>query len=383
MLTASPLSSALALALALVCLTPALAAGKPGKAPAAKKAKEISTDDKALDKQMDWETKILGPNTQKKIDLKKIQRLQAEETARREKQERLDQAERDRKEREAASAAAAQRNVKAPSTHDVPSVAEKPLPAKPVEKHDDAFVDKLLSGKAEKKKVVVSNDEVDQLLDKAKKDQGASIVPAHAKGGRTDTVDQLLATADKQAPIKTRKQVDSSRAEPVSAEAAAREAALKAIAATKVQQDERSRSSRPAIPDAAVLRAQAAARAQTRPSSGATSAAPAPAAAPTRGRAEWTDPFAGEDSADRPAPARGQTATAARMLSSQPATSSRSVPSVSGRRGPATRPSAPSDSGSGWQDPFDSGAGPVKLRPAAVPKPAPVKHPPAWKDPFA
>src|SRR3569623_950314 len=92
-------------------------AGTANAAPKAKaqkkSAKELSSSDDALDKQMDWENKILGPNAEKKIDLAKLQTLQAEEMARREKQEKVDRAEKERKEREAAAAAAAQRRVQA------------------------------------------------------------------------------------------------------------------------------------------------------------------------------------------------------------------------------------------------------------------------------
>src|SRR3569623_1229297 len=82
------------------------------KAKAQKKsAKELSSSDDALDKQMDWENKILGPNAEKKIDLAKLQTLQAEEMARREKQEKIDRAEKERKEREAAAALVLQQVV--------------------------------------------------------------------------------------------------------------------------------------------------------------------------------------------------------------------------------------------------------------------------------
>jgi hypothetical protein len=343
-----------------------------------KSGKEISTDDRALDKQMDWEAKVLGPNTQKKIDLQKIQKLQAEELARREKQERIDQAEKDRKDREAAAAAAAQRNTKAPSTRDVPALEETPILTKPVEKHDDAFVDKLLTGKGEKKKVTVSNDEVDQLLNKAKQEKGASITPnraGKAKGG--DTVDQLLATADKQAPIKTttRKPND---AEPVSAEAAARESALKSVAAAAAakEQDERFRNKKPMVPDAAILRAQAGARTSApepaRP-------APAPAAAPTR--AGWTDPFASDTgSVGSTSLPRNHSKVSTTTVTPPPLPRSTSG-AASGRHSPVTRPSG-SDR---WQDPFDSGSG-AKPRPApskTAPATHPTKRPPNWKDPFA
>ncbi len=357
-----------ALVLFLIWAMPALAA--PKSKPTApsdggkKSGKEISTDDHALDKQMDWETKLLGPNTQKKIDLAKIQKLQADEMARREKQERIDQAEKDHREREAAAAAAAQRNVKAPSSRELPAIPEAPPPAKPVEKHDDAFVDKLLTGKGEKRKVSVSNDEVDQLLNKAKQEKPApGVSKGRGRGG--DTVDQLLATADKQAPIKTTVHKPVEANEPVSAEAAAREATLKAIAAAARAQEEKTRNKRPAIPDAAMLRAQAGARNQVE------------SAKPTASRAAWTDPFASD----------AGIGTRSKSTATVPQAPARILPAAAGRHSPGARPAGNSRpaAGDGWQDPFDSGGGakprtaPAKGAPAA----RPGKHPPNWKDPFA
>jgi hypothetical protein len=361
-----------ALTLVLFGTGMARAAPKSKSAPTSdsgkRSGKELSTDDRALDKQMDWEAKVLGPNTQKKIDLAKIQRLQAEELARREKLERLEQAEKDRKEREAATAAAAQRNTKAPSTREVPAVQEAPTPPKPVEKHDDAFVDKLLTNKGEKKKVTVSNDEVDQLLNKAKQDKGASIAPG--KGGknkRGDTVDQLLATADSQPSIKTTARKPAESAEPVSAEAAAREATLKAIAAAAAKsREDRDRNRKPVVPDAAMLRTQTATKV-TPPSE---TPKPAPA------RASWTDPFASDGFAGTPS--RGHAKVTTTATSSPPARTSSGVPA---RNSPSTRPSG----NDAWQDPFDSGgrAKPRVVPPKAAPAARPVKHPANWKDPFA
>lgn len=361
-----------ALVFALIWAAPAIAAPRSKSPPipdgAKKSGKELSTDDHALDKQMDWEAKVLGPNTVKKIDLAKIQKLQAEEIARREKQEKIDQAEKDRKEREAASAAAAQRNVKDPSTRELPAIPE-PAPAKPAEKHDDAFVDKLLTGKGERKKVAVSNDDVDQLLNKAKQEKPAAN-GGKGRGKGADNVDQLLATADKQAAIKTTTRKSAEAPEVVSAEAAAREATLKAIAAaTAKAQEEKARNKRPAIPDAAMLRTQASSSAR----------APAVTAKPPSSRATWNDPFASDSTPSSASRSRGKSMPATTI----PAASARVTPAAAaGRHAPSTRP-ASNDS---WQDPFDSsGAGgksrstPAKAAPAA----RPGKHPPNWKDPFA
>lgn len=351
-----------ALALTLVASLPAVAVAKDArdKKPV---AKEISGDDK-LDKQMDWENKVLGPNTIKKIDLAKIQKLQAEEMARREKQEKLDQAEKERREREAAAAAEKQRNVKAAGTHEVPEIEEAPPPPpKPVEKHDDAFVDKVMSGKTEKKRVAATNDDVDQLLNKAKQEKG----PAGAKTakGRGDGVDALLATADQEAPIKTKpKTVEP--IETVSAEAAAREATLKAIAAAQAKAAEERNRRKPVVPDAAMLRAQAAA-------AKAPPAEPVPAKTSAKA-AGWTDPFASDGPTTTSSKSRGKVTAAAATVPAP----SRS--SGAGRRGPSARPN-----GGDWQDPFESGSGgSVKPRPAPKAHPAGRgKRPANWKDPFA
>lgn len=355
-----------ALVLSLVASLPAVALAKDKGAKKAS-AKEIAGDEK-LDKQMDWENKVLGPNTIKKIDLAKIQKLQAEEMARREKQEKLDQAEKDRKEREAAAAAEKQRNVKQAGTHEVPEIEETPPPPKqPVEKHDDAFVDKVLSGKTDKKKVAATNDDVDQLLNQAKQEKAGPGAPK-AKGGKSDGVDALLATADKQASIKTTKK-PVEPIETVSAEAAAREAALKQIAAAQARaQEEKARSKRPVVPDAAMLRAQAAAK------------APPPESASTKPSSKgtgWTDPFASDGGSTTSAKGRGKVTAAS-------ATMPANTRGASGRHAPASRP-APSG-GHEWQDPFDgSGTGSGgKARPAPkAPAGRPAKRPANWKDPFA
>jgi hypothetical protein len=366
----------------------AAAAGK-SKAPTEKKqAKEIGD---GMQKQAEWEEKILGPSTEKKIDHAKIQKLQAEEIARREKQDKLEQA---RKEREEAKAAAEKRNVSAPAARDVPAVEEtvEVKPAKPVEKHDDAFVDKLLKGGPKKKTaaaVSATNDEVDQLLNAAK-DDSKDKKPVAGKGGKGkgSDLDQLLATADKQESIKTTApKPNPAIAEPVSAEAAAREAALKSIAAAAAAkaQEEKNRSKRPVVPDAAMLRAQS----SPSPSSSRVAAAP-PAPAPTRAPApapkaapatDWNDPFAADDSQGSSGRSKRGKITAASVtspISRQPVESP--APKASTRSAPSR---------DAWDDPFDSeGSGSrSRARPAAKPAPAPKPaakpRPPSWKDPFA
>jgi hypothetical protein len=393
----SPVRLSCALGLALLWPSSGWSAPKTKSTTGAdskKSAAEISADD-GFQKQMDWENQVLGPNTTKKIDLAKIQKLQAEETARREKQEKLDKVDRERKEREAALAAQRQ-DVKAPSSREVPSVEEAPPPPKPAEKHDDAFVDKLLKSDGKpSKRVAVSNDDVDELLDKAKQDKAASIAPKPTKGGRTDSVDQLLATADQQQAIKTtvRKPAE---AEPVSAEAAAREATLKAIAAANARaEEERSHNRRPAIPDAAMLQArrqQAAPTAQaahqpeiaardtpeSAPAAREAPAAVAPSAAPAVKSSTWQDPFANEAA---PSPRRTKLSATKLSTSKISATvvprSSRARHGAVGRHAPSTRP-AGDDSA---QDPFEGG-GATKARPAS-PKVKSHKRSAHWKDPFA
>lgn len=364
----------LALAMTLPCLplvagNAFAAKGKAAATPAAKKSsKEISSTDDALQKQMDWENKILGPTTEKKIDLAKIQKLQADETARREKQEKIDKVDRERKDRELAAKEAAQRNVKAAGSHEVPEIQEAPPPPKPAEKHDDAFVDKLMTGKnLPKKKAAATNDDVDELLRAAKQEKPTQVA-GKSKGG--DGVDALLATADKQPTIKTTTKRPTASDEPVSAEAASREAAMKAIAAASAKADEeRNRNKRPAIPDAAILRARAEANARANPPSPMRSAS----ASASSSKPGWNDPFAAE--AESPVSSkRGKVSATVRPpapeLEPAPAPSKRG-----GRSGAA-----------GWKDPFDAGdSAPARSRPAPA-KAAPAgksKHPANWKDPFA
>ena len=183
----------------------------------------------------------------------------------------------------------------------------------------------------------------------------------------------MLATADKQAGIKTtaRKPVDVP--EPVSAEAAAREATLKAIAAAAAKaQEERARNRRPAVPDAAMLRAQQVS--VTRPQADRTKATPARAAT-------WADPFAADGASGAGSHGRGKNTPTAALPAS-----SRGVSTAGRHAPPASRPARKRQ----WHlaDPFDSagGGGAAKPRPApgkAAPAARPGKHAPNWKDPFA
>jgi len=368
----------LSLGLALSLALPAVVAGSGGRAwskppaPAKKSAQELSSSDDALQKQMDWENKVLGPNTEKKIDLAKIQKLQAEETARRERQEKIDRAEKEKREREAEKAAAAQRNVHAPSTRDVPEIEEAPPPPpKPAEKHDDAFVDRLLKDKGgtKRKSATVTNDEVDQLLNASKPDKQAS----KGKGGRTDSVDQILSTADKEPSIKTVAKRPTVTDEPVSAEAAAREAALKAIAAAQAKNEEERNRRRPVVPDAAVLRARADAEARANQPSPST-----PSSSGGATKASWNDPFANEAD-DVPRSKRSKVATSVRPPSPSDDMDSDPAPAPSSRRDGAA---------ASWKDPFDPGgktspARRTKARKSGRGHGGKAKHSANWKDPFS
>jgi hypothetical protein len=379
--------SVLKLGLALTLVLPGVAGSAWAKRPRPKaaaaqpaapkkSAQEISSTDDALQKQMDWENKILGPNNEKKIDLAKIQKLQAEETARREKQDKIDRAEKERRDREAERTAAAQRNVSAPSSREVPEIEETPPPPPKVEKHDDAFVDRLLKdkGTTKKKSVAATNDDVDQLLNAAKQEKPAG-AGSKSKGGKVDTVDQLLATADKQPTIKTTTKRPTVTDEPVSAEAAAREAAMKAIAAAQAKADEeRSRNRKPVVPDAAMLRGREEASARANPSAAPATSRQAPSGA---SRASWSDPFAGEDSDASPTSRRSKVTTAVRPPS--PAAEIEQEPTPAPRRSSA-HPGSPH-----WKDPFDGGEGAPapRARPAKSAPAGKSKHPANWKDPFA
>lgn len=319
---------------------------------AKKSAKDVATtDDGNLQNTLSWEDKVMGPETNKKIDLKKIEELQAKEKARREKAEKDDK---ERREREAAQAAQ-RKDVAAPASKEV-EVEEAPVPVKPAVKHDDAFVDKLMNDKGGPKKKVASqgSDDVDQLLAKVKDNKGGAPV---AKS-KNDSVDQLLTSAEKQPTRTTVTRPSPALQTTKSDEEAAREEALRALAAAqaKLAADRAKQRQQPSVPDAAVLKARMAA-------DNGSAAAPTPKkTAPTltttstpasASSDSWSDPFTTTDS-------------------------------PRGHKGALKHGKGPANGAKGgWGDPFDSGG--AKGRPAgkASGKGQKKTKDPNWNDPFA
>jgi len=333
--------------LCLPSLVPVLSATAVAADPSGKGAKKSQKDvssagtDSALENTLSWEDKVMGPDTNKKIDLKKIEAMQAAEKLRREKEEKNDK---ERKEREAAQAAT-RKDVAAPATHEV-QVEEAPVPVKPAVKHDDAFVDKLLNDKGGPKKKVVSSgtDDVDQLLAKSK--------GGPTTKGKHDSVDQLLTSAEKEPSKTTVAHPAAALATKKSDEEAAREEALRAFAAaqTKLAAEQRAKQhQQPAVPDAAVLKARAMASGDASASSKKT-AAPTLTTTSSTSSENWNDPF-----------------------------------TSGGRKGASLKHGAgnkASGTKSGMSDPFDGGA---KAHPAAksAGKGQKKTKDPNWNDPFA
>jgi hypothetical protein len=321
-----------------------------GRAKKTAPAKNVApADDGNLQNTLSWEDKVMGPETNKKIDLKKIEELQAKEKARREKAEKDDK---ERREREAAQAAQ-RKDVAAPATKEV-EVEEAPVPVKPAVKHDDAFVDKLMNDKGgPKKKVSQGPDDVDQLLAKVKDNKGGA--PAAKKN---DSVDQLLTSAEKQPTRTTVTRPSPALQTTKSDEEAAREEALRALAAAqaKLAADRAKQRQQPAVPDAAVLKARMAAE-------NGEAAAPAPKkAAPTltttstpasASSDSWSDPFTTTDS-------------------------------PRGHKGALKHGKGPANGAKGgWGDPFDSGGGKARPGGKAAGKGQKKTKDPNWSDPFA
>jgi hypothetical protein len=195
---------------------------KKGSGANKKKPAELLTDDKALDKQMQWENNVLGPDD-KRAELAKIARAQAITKAAAEKA--------------AAEKAAAEKNPpketqqetkrtkasapvllatpeeedpgrstksKAQSAKDreiSPKLdsAEATAPPPPVKPADDKFIDKLLKGEPAGKKKASAKNVDDGALDELLAKEKASTPPAARRSkGKVDGVDSLLRDAEKQ-----------------------------------------------------------------------------------------------------------------------------------------------------------------------------------------
>jgi hypothetical protein len=351
------------------------------------KANELRADDKSMTKQLQWEDKVMGPDS-KRAELDKIARAHAIN----------EKAEKDKEKQSALEAAApapkpgkAKKNeVALPSMSDERSsdkanadqgraheispkletaAAQAPVPAgKPA---DDKFIDKLLREEdAPSKKRASANDkELESLL------AGAKDKPAAGRK-RADSVDSLLKNADK-GPAMPAPRAQSGLPE------WAKQPEIASSAASPPPQPVALRTTSPRN-DGVIHVTQGAAVASVAPVS--THTAP-PARGARRGAnatnankttastVEWNDPFA-----EKKAP---------------------SYATAEPKKVTASHPSAmPNGAANGsWNDPFADGADAHKTTtrraaPAVSPTPAPTTparhndkandsgHAPGWKDPF-
>ncbi|HXI60305.1 MAG TPA: hypothetical protein VNO55_29775 [Polyangia bacterium] len=390
----------------------AFAAGPKGKAAAAKKAAaspaaaaadaakkkpaELLIDDRAINKQMQWEDKVMGSNAAKKAELAKIARAQAITKA--------------------AEQAAAEKAASAPPP---PPVASKPatakstvaLPALPDEGDakngksdhgakgreispklatqeasapvpaakpaDDKFIDKLLSNEGSAKKragaKAANDNELEQLLAKEVEKPGAK---RKTKGGKRDVVDNLLENAGKPgdpatAP-KTGKTPGWEAMEPLPTPPPLAPVAVKKQAAAKHD-------------DGVIHVVQGANYSIPSPARATAAPPPSPPVDNAPKAAGWKDPFA-----DNPAGAR-------RVASASPTpAASRAAPATARvEKAPAVMPPPPAPAhAAGWKDPFADSPEQNKTKHAAPSEPkaepkrkqpveAPAHNPAGWKDPFA
>jgi hypothetical protein len=369
-----------------------------------KKSADGIADDKVIDKQLQWEDSVMGPDD-KRGELDKIARAQAINKAASEK------AERD-KERAAAAAAKeppappkAQTNkrggeVALPTVPDEDSSksskSETTAAAPPPVKHgDDKFIDKLLKDEpsSKKRKMSASDDKaLDDLL--ATEKPAKPVARGRGKGAKTDDVDSLLDSADKAPPMPETKIKHETpewakpeiQSTPVAAPIVVRPQPKRSDGIIHVVQDAAGRPPAPTRGSAG-----------TRPTTlaGRTPAATLSTTArrqqtPAR-PAGWNDPFA--DAPKKTVAARetrqsiddddddlGPAPSRRRAAASPPPPVAKAEPSRSVR---ATRGSDRANDND-WSDPFkDSPKTTTTRRAAPAAKPA---EPPArrggWKDPF-
>ncbi len=349
-----------------------------------KKANELHADDKSMKKQLQWEDKVMGPDSTR-AELDKIARAHAiTEKAEKdkEKQAAIEAAapaprpEKAKKAEVALPSMADEKSSDKPSdqgrSHEISpklatEAAHAPVPAaKPA---DDKFIDKLLreedapSKKHASAEAGKNDKELENLL------AGAKETPAGGRK-RRDSVDDLLKTADK-GPAMPAPRAQSGLPEwakqPDIAPTAAPPPPPPPVAA------------RPLAPknDGVIHVVQGAAIASASP--------PARTSLPARGSRRgarsttsttpvaWSDPFAEKKS-------------------------SSTYAAEAPKKETASRPSATS-SGSSWNDPFADGAEtrkttPRRAAPVVSPAPTPASaprrndkandssHPAGWKDPF-
>ncbi|HEX3693776.1 MAG TPA: hypothetical protein VH374_00195 [Polyangia bacterium] len=352
-----------------------------------KKPAELLIDDRAINKQMQWEDKVMGSDAAKKAELAKIARAQA-----------ITKAAEAAAEKAAASApppaplAAAKPNK---STVNLPSLADEGDKSKrdergaknreisprlstteatavvpPPKPADDKFIDKIMASEGKKKTVATKtpgDGELEQLLTK---ENDKAPGQKRSKVKRKDSVDDLLENASK-APVaaKSGRNADVDAMEPLATPPPLAPVAVKRPMAVKHD-------------DGIIHVVQGA----NYSAPGAARSAAAPTMINKQETAikatNWKDPFADNPSARKmastlPAPATTRSAPPAPRIE-KAASVAASPPAAAGRA-------------SGWKDPFadpsDSGkprSAPVqtKVEPKRKAVEAP-SHAAGWKDPFA
>jgi hypothetical protein len=371
----------------------ARAADAKGKAAAKKKsAVELLTDDRAMNKQLQWEDKVMGPDS-KRAELDKIARGRAITEAASEK------AERDKEKQAAAPAPKPKKaEVALPSLPDekrskdndkshvaispklaTDEAATPPPPSKPA---DDKFIDKLLKDEqtSHKKKTSADDKELEHLL------AGAKDKPT-GRRNRADQVDDLIKSADKgpampapraQATLpEWTKQPDITSAPAVPPPVAARPQPKANDGVIHVVQG------------AAITPARVA---TARPSSSGSSGSSSPrrAATPSAKLVPWNDPFAEGAKkviASREPDKRDLAPAPKKEAAVRPASNS-----ANGNAGKAGGNAA----NVGWNDPFADAPEHKTSRRSAAPsnsasgspaskrgeKSSEPAHGPGWKDPF-
>ncbi len=360
---------------------------------------ELHADDKSMNKQMQWEDKVMGPD-RTRADLARVARAHAlNEKA---IKDRDAQAARDAvappppvvarsasKRAEVAlpsvsDSAGANNNVRPREISAKLSSDEAKAPVAAAKPADDKFIEKLLRDEQEstasrKKSASSSDRDLDRLL------AGAN----EKHGGRRDDVDKLLKNADSGPAMPAPRAASALPAwtqqpdiSPSPAPAVVVTTAPAAVASKPQKKNDGvirvvqgsasgvASSNNASSNNASSNNASLAAAEPTPSRGGRSSRASARTAAAS---ANWNDPFADSGSAPRTAP----------------------VPTTTLRKAAASHPSAAS---SGWSDPFAdkpegkttrrSASGSVGAPPATAPtkhgdKAAdPAAHPAGWKDPF-
>jgi hypothetical protein len=208
-------------ALAGTCLFGSWSSVAHAADPKGKKGKTSDSDDKVINKQMQWEDSVMGPDDGKRAELDKIARAQAinkaaSEKAAKEKEKADAQAAREKEKADAAPKTTKRGGeVALPTLPDEDSgkgkngktseispkleTASAAAPPPPVKHGDDKFIDGLLKDDGGKKKHKASASD-DKALDDLLAVEKPKAAPAKGKK-KGDDVDSLLSSADKAPPM--------------------------------------------------------------------------------------------------------------------------------------------------------------------------------------